>query len=141
MNTKLILKAEKSKGKLETFVEFSINSSKIELIQMLVPLGVEAVNDMMQEEIEMLIGKRYKHTYSEIKRWGSNPGSVYLGGQKIPLKVPRIRNINSNEEVEIKSYKDLQESTSFDEKVYKNVINGISTGKYEKAAEEIVFRG
>jgi transposase-like protein len=137
MSKKLVLTKEKAKGKMEKFAEFLQDSSKIEMIQMLIPLGLDAVNDMLQNEVNELAGERYKHDKNPIKRWGSNPGSVYLGDKKIPIDVPRVRNSDNNTELELNSYKELQESKTFDKNIYSRVINGISTGKYERAAEEI----
>ncbi len=138
MSNKLVLTKEKAKGKMEKFADFLQDSSKIEMIQMLIPLGLDAVNDMLQNEVNELAGERYKHDEGNPnKRWGSNPGSVYLGDKKVPINVPRVRNCNESSEVELNSYKQLQGSKRFDNNVYSKVINGISTGKYERAAEEI----
>ena len=33
--------------------------SRVELIQALIPLGLEAVNDLLQQEVTALVGERY----------------------------------------------------------------------------------
>ena len=65
--------------------------SRIELIQALIPLGLKAVEEMLQEEVANIAGERYQHHSGDLKRWGSNPGSVYVGGQKLGVSVPRVR--------------------------------------------------
>ena len=68
---------------------------KVELIQMLIPLGLEAVNRQLQEEVEMLAGGRYRHEGGP-SRWGKQPGSVYLGEEKFRIEVPRVRDEAKN---------------------------------------------
>ena len=63
---------------------------KAELIQMLIPLGLKAVGDLLQEEVEVLAGGRYRHEGGPT-RWGKQAGSVYLGDEKFRIEVPRVR--------------------------------------------------
>src|SRR5690242_17135308 len=82
--------------------------SKLSLIQALIPLGLKAVEESLQEEIAVLVGERYERSQGDLKRWGSNPGSVFIGGQKTAVRVPRVRNTKTNEEVPLESYHKLQ---------------------------------
>jgi transposase-like protein len=59
---------------------------------------------------------------------------VYLGDQKVRIRVPRVRNRGTDEEVPLQAYQRLQSPTVIDHLALQRVINGISTGKYEKAA-------
>lgn len=118
----------------------SINEAvncRIELIKQLIPLALEAVGDVLDQEVNELVGERYQRSGGENSRWGSNPGSVYLGEQKVSVKVPRVRNMASGKEVELNTYKKLKDSGHFNEQVFKRVINGISSRKYEKVAEQL----
>lgn len=112
-------------------------NGRIELIKQLIPLGLEAVRDVLEQEVSELVGNRYGRTGSGNTRWGSNPGSVYLGDQKVSVRVPRVRNKATGKEVELGSYVELKDSSRFNEQVFSHVINGISTRKYEKAAEQL----
>jgi hypothetical protein len=111
--------------------------SRIKLIQLLIPIGLEAVKDLLIQEVTALAGDRYAHHEGHLKRWGSNPGSVYIGDQKLEIKVPRIRNTTINKEVPLKSYEELQNPSLIDEKALNLLINGISTRKYENVVEKI----
>lgn len=115
--------------------EYELNS-RLLLIQQLIPIGLLAVEEALQEEVTDLAGLRYNRRGS-IKRWGSNPGSVFLGNQKLSIRVPRLRDVEGNEEVELESYHQLQSPQMVDERVFAQVLNGISTRKYEKAVEKI----
>lgn len=110
--------------------------SRLSMIQMLIPLGLKAVESELQAEVTELAGERYSRG-GEVKRWGSNPGGVYLGEQKVSVSVPRVRNVVSKEEIPLSSYERLQDEGHIDDQVLKRVINGMSQGKYERAASQV----
>jgi transposase-like protein len=116
-------------------VDFA-REARIAMIQQLIPLGLMAVEEELQGEILELAGPRYGRG-GDLKRWGANNGSVYVGDQKLKMNVPRLRDVVRNEEVGLKSYERLQNPTQVDEVAFRRIINGISTGKYEQAAESV----
>ena len=111
--------------------------SRIELIQMLIPLGLQAVEAELQAEVEQLVGARYSRENPDQKRWGTNPGSVFLGAQKVAVAVPRVRDVAANREVSLASYQALQNPRRIEDRVLAQVINGISARKFERAAETV----
>lgn len=121
--------------RIATEVDFA-REARIAMIQQLIPLGLMAVEDELQSEILELAGPRYGRGAS-VKRWGANPGSVFVGDQKLKINVPRLRDQKRAREVTLKSYERLQSPGSVDEAAFRRVINGISTGKYEQAAESV----
>ena len=58
---------------------------KAELIQMLIPLGLKAVGDLLQEEVAQLAGDRYRHEGGPM-RWASRRGPFILGMRNFGLK-------------------------------------------------------
>lgn len=107
--------------------------SRIAMIQMLIPVGLKAVEEELQAEVLRLVGPSYSPR-GALKRWGYNPGSVFLGDQKVPICVPRVRNVDSRKAVSLESYRALHEVGGIDEMAFTRVLQGISTGKYERAA-------
>jgi len=106
---------------------------KIELIQALIPIGLEKVNEELQKEVVRLAGERYSRGL-ENSRWGSQGGSIYLGDQKVPLQVPRVRNKKKKEEVTLDTYTRLQRKRENDEGLLRKVISGVSCRRYEESA-------
>ncbi len=49
---------------------------KMEMIQVLIPLGLKAVADELKNEFERLVGSRHSRIGSNA-RWGRQNGSVY----------------------------------------------------------------
>ena len=114
--------------------------TRIALIQALIPIGLEYVNAMLQQEVEQLAGRRYsrnKDTEKEHYRWGRQGGSVYLGEQKVAVTVPRVRNRKTRKETRLKTYAKLQNPVEFDEKLLLKILYGLSCHKYEKVAQTI----
>ena len=108
--------------------------TKVALIQSLVPLGLMAINDMLQREVAELAGNRYQRD-SACVRHGSNPGSVKLQGQRHALKVPRVRT-RAGEEVTLAGWTGLK-THSPDEGLLRRVLYGLSSRDYGAAAEAL----
>lgn len=111
-------------------------SSRAEFIQMLIPLGLNAVNDALQEEMTVLAGAKYSRS-SAASRWGDQPGSVYLGDEKFRIEVPRLRDTDKNREVPLQSYAVLQNPRILDEGLMKKMLLGLSAARYEETARSI----
>lgn len=142
MSVKLYKKTERINARNQRVQEMVSqgwgSESRLSMIQMLIPLGLQAVEEELQAEVRALAGgERYSRTGSGVKRWGSNPGSVFVGDQKLKINVPRVRDVEADQEIPLKSYERLQNPTHLDEIALSRVINGISQGKYERAAEHV----
>jgi putative transposase len=107
--------------------------SRYELIQMLIPLGLKAVEEELQREVERLVGHGGSRS-PENRRWGKNPGSVYLGDQKVRIEVPRVRDVAVRQEVPLESYHAFRKTQVLDHQVLNRLICGISQRQYEQAA-------
>jgi transposase-like protein len=140
-----ILRQRRKKSKVKIITRKAMESmpegartidGKAELIQMLIPLGLKAVGDLLQEEVELLAGSRYRHEGGPM-RWGTQAGSVYLGDEKIRIEVPRVRDAERHRELGLESYERLQRPRQLDEGVMKKVLLGLSCGRYEETARNI----
>jgi len=111
---------------------------RVELIRQLIPLGLAEVGRLLDEEVEELAGRRYarKAEAEGPCRHGHNPGSVRLGGQRHPVKVPRVRGPAG--EVRLASYERLHGGAGeVDEGLFRKVLLGISCRDYEAAVEAV----
>lgn len=126
----------RARAAMDELSQDSGRESRLMMIQMLIPLGPRAVGDELQAEVRELTGERYARG-KRAKRWGQNPGSVYLGDQKVSVSVPRVRDTVMGQEVPLRSYAGLQNPHIIDDVVFSRVINGIAQGKYEKAVIDV----
>ena len=113
--------------------------ARIEAIQMLVPLGLQAVAEELERAVVELAGPRYqrKDPKQPHRRWGSQPGSVYLSDQKLPVMVPRVRDVKSCKEVSLDAYQALQRPRKMDEGLLLRMLKGIATRNYDACAETV----
>lgn len=107
---------------------------KVTLIQALIPVGLEQVGELLQKEVLNLAGPKGTHG-KESTRWGNQWGSVYLTDQKLPIKIPRVRNKTRDKEIPLESYQKLQKPYCADDQVFKKLLNGLSMRKYAQSAE------
>src|ERR1700741_5471713 len=70
-------------------------------------------------------------------RWGKQPGYVVFAGKKIPLERPRVRT-REGQEVELESYRQLQQDGKLQRAVQEGVVAGVSTRNYGRAVDSIL---
>ncbi len=70
------------------------------------------------------------------RRHGSNPGTVGLAGQRVPIEVPRVRSV-AGSEIPLRSYDALHGDREVNDLLLRRVLYGISCRNYEAAAESI----
>ena len=109
------------------------------MIQALIPLGLRAVENALQQEVTALAGARHARGdgHAGIARWGSQAGSVFIADQKLPIQVPRVRDTHAQREVPLATYAALQTPRAHDVGLFRRVLGGLSTREYEAAAEAV----
>ena len=72
----------------EEYAGFDVDA-KVEMIRALVPLGLMHVQELLDDEVTELAGARHARKESLVRgrRHGSNPGTVRLAGQRVPIRV------------------------------------------------------
>jgi len=127
--------SEKRKAAMERIVDsysedFDV---KMSVIQELIPLGLKAVAEELQDEVRRLSGTKHSRD-GNITRWGCQNGSVYLRDQKFPVKVPRVRDVEAGEEVTLESYQRLQKPFDDHGGAFRRLLHGLSTHKYQESS-------
>lgn len=106
---------------------------KMTVIQELIPLGLKAVAEELQDEVRRLAGTKHSRDGNNA-RWGCQNGSVYLRDQKFPVKVPRVRDVEAGEEVTLESYQRLQKPFDDNSGAFRKLLHGLSTHKYQESS-------
>ena len=119
------------------YAELEVDA-KVELIRSLVPLGLMHIEELLDEEVTALAGERYARKDPSVagRRHGSNPGTVGLAGQRVPIRVPRLRHV-AGSEIPLRSYEALHGERAVNDLLLRRVLYGISCRNYEAAAEAI----
>jgi len=113
--------------------------AKVALIQALIPVGLQAVHELLNAEVVRLAGERHQRTGRQpgCVRWGQQRGSIYLADQKLPLTHTRVRDRWRNQEVPLQSYHALQTPRAADAGLFRKVLLGLSCRDYAAAAEAV----
>ena len=121
----------------EGYAELEVDA-KVELIRSLIPLGLLHIEELLDEEVTALAGERYARKDPSVggRRHGSNPGTVGLAGQRVPIRVPRIRHVTERE-IPLRSYEALHGDRAVNDLLLRRVLYGISCRNYAAAAEAI----
>lgn len=138
-----------AKGKVRKARKFEVSGleeygaldldSKAALIEELIPMGLLHVNEMLQQEVRELAGARYKRNgLPGHDRWGAQRGSVYIWDQRLPIRVPRVRNRDKQKEVSLRSYRRLQRpGPEVEDRLLRRILQGLSCGDYQGCSEAL----
>ena len=119
----------------EEYEELELDA-KVEAIRGLIPLGLMHVQELLDQEVMALAGpRRAREDGAPGTRYGSNPGSVRLGGQRVPIRVPRVR--TDRGEIPLRGYQAMHDSGEVNDQLLRRVLYGISCRNYGVAAESI----
>lgn len=115
-------------------LDLSSIETQVALVQALIPIALERVGELLTEEVVALAGRRYARDDGAASRvrWGRQAGSVYLGQQKLPVSVPRVRDRATQREVRLQSYAALQAPRELDRALVHGILGGLSTREYDR---------
>jgi len=112
---------------------------KLQLLQYHAEMSRLLAEDILDGEVEDLTGERYERKASgnSLRRWGTNSGSIRIDGERVPIEVPRVRDVEAGEERPLQSYQAMKEST-IGKELTDAILLGLSQGDYERVASQFV---
>jgi len=91
--------------------------------------------ELLDDEMKELCGETYTHKEEgQMRRGGSDDGSVYIDGQRIKIKKPRAR--KGNKERPLDSYRALRNYDILSDDVKRLITRGISTRNYNEVIKK-----
>ena len=94
----------------------------------------------MEEEVESVAGERQSEDHPcgrHLCRWGHNSGSIRIDGEKVPIDVPRVRDMEVGEERPLENYQAMKKAELPDVLAEASVL-GLAQGDYERVANQFV---
>ena len=95
---------------------------------------------IISDEVAALCGtyrsRRHRPHQGRYLRWGYNPGSIRLWGQRVRIRVPRVHDTRTNKARPLESYQRLRSTKVDDEKLTEMLLMGISQRNYQRAARQ-----
>ena len=100
--------------------------------------GLQILRATLEDEVTRRVGPPHRPNPSAgCVRWGKQPGYVVFGGQKVQVERPRVRT-REGQEVELDSYRQLQQDGKRQRAVREGVVAGLSTRNYRRAVQSVV---
>jgi len=110
---------------------------KLYLIQHYAELARLLASEVLEDEVRGLCGERYSRDKPHgglYRRWGSNPGSIRIEHEKVPIEVPRVRDATSDTERPLASYGQMKQSITMDSRLEEAILLGLSQRDYGRVA-------
>ncbi|MCP4304278.1 MAG: hypothetical protein GY788_05230 [bacterium] len=70
-------------------------------------------------------------------RGGTAPTSVVMGGQKLPIRRPRVRSVEGDEEVPLETFGVFSQGDLLNRVVVERMLAGVVTRRFERVADPI----
>lgn len=111
-----------------------VTQGKQGLDGLVIGLGRMVAEAIMYMEREEIAGPDYRPYSSEVRKWASQPGSVFVGDRKVRVEHPRLRGTRG--EIELKTYNRLRDRGGFSEELLGKALRGLSGRRYHETLVE-----
>lgn len=122
---------------LEWFKEQPL-AIQMELFSHITEISKLIANQFFQDEVHQKAGSRYERVSREeqkYSRWGSNPGSIKIGDERVKMRIPRLYNTETNKTEGLENYKKLRELETPTDELVRKIIFGLSEKNYGEVAK------
>jgi len=100
--------------------------------------GLKILQGILEDEVTRRVGPpHHPSPAASCLRWGRQPGYAVYGGQKVSLEKPRVRT-REGQEVELETYRQLQQDGRMQRAVAERMVCGLSTRKYRRAVQDVL---
>ena len=130
-----ISRQELEAGRVPGFEQGVMLDSQHMLISALLPPAVKEFLAQCEAEVAGICGMRHARGEGLLSRWGTQAGSIYLGGQKVAVQKHRVRGDDGERVLE--TYERFQDPKLFDQQVFQEGIRRVSQRDYEKGLPKI----
>lgn len=118
-------------------LEQLMGSIKEGLLAMAVTVGLQVMHQMMEEEVNQVVGAKGKHNPGrEAVRHGSEKRSVVLGGRKAVVERPRVRT-RDGREVRLETYEAFRDARLLTQAAMERMMHGLSCRQYRRGLEPV----
>src|SRR5215217_6827323 len=115
-----------------------VNSAKEGLLALSVGVGLGVLAELMEEEVEEVVGPRGKHDPDRTAvRHGHESGEVTLGGRRVRVERPRARSADGSGEVPLQTYAHFADRDALSRVVLERMLAGVSTRRYPRTREPV----
>jgi transposase-like protein len=113
--------------------------AKLQLLRHHAEMARLLAENILEGEVQALAGERHdrKSAGNSLRRWGTNPGSIRVDGERVPIEVPRVRDVKAGKERPLESYQAMKKS-KIGKELTDAILLGLSQGDYQQVAGQFV---
>lgn len=98
--------------------------------------GMKALDVLLEREREALCGPAYaRGVAGSATRWGSTQGKLVMGGQRVSVRRPRVR--QDGREVPLPAWAEFADRDPLNERTVEQIALGVSTRGYRRSVEAL----
>ena len=113
-------------------------SAREGLLAVAVGAGLQVMQALMAESVTALAGPRGRHDADRAAvQHGSGPGSVTLGGRRVPVRRPRVRAVDGSGELPVPAYELFAGTEVLGRMAMERMLAGLSTRRYPAGLEPV----
>ena len=111
------------------------------LLALAVGAGLQVMTALMEQDVAAACGLRGKHDpQRSATRHGHGPGSVTLGGRRVPVTRPRMRATDGSGELPVTAYELFSRTEVLGRMAMERMLAGLSTRRYPVGLEPVGTR-
>src|SRR6195256_5951899 len=111
------------------------------LLALAVSAGLQVMAAIMEEDVTAVCGpKGYQDPERTATRHGHGPGSVTLGGRRVPVARPRMRAVDGSGELPVPAYELFSGTEVLGRMAMERMLAGLSTRHYPAGLEPVGAR-
>lgn len=112
--------------------------AKIHMLQNYNELVNYLANDILEELCSNYCGQPYEgFGQKQFVRYGTNPGSLKIGNENLPVKIPRIKDKKEGKVTNVPEYKQINNQKEPGEHLLKALVKGVSSRDYKEVFNNI----
>jgi putative transposase len=115
-----------------------VGAAREGLLALSVGLGLGVVHELMELEIDEVVGAKGKHNRDRVAvRHGHEDGSMTLGGRRVQVRRPRVRTADDERELPVQMYGHFADRDPLTRAVMDRVLAGVSTRRFAGVGERV----
>ena len=114
--------------------------TKLQLLEHHADMARLLAEEILEEKVNALARERHSRDHpcgKPLRRWGYNPGSISIDGEKVPIEILRLRDKNTEKEHTLESYQAMK-SAEPGPGLMKAILLGLSQGDYGRVASQFI---
>ena len=115
-----------------------VGAAREGLLALSVGVGLGVLAELMEEEVVEVVGPRGRQDPDRVAvRHGHEAGEVTLGGRRVPVERPRVRNADGSKELPLATYAHFADRDPLTAIVLERMLAGVSTRRYRRTQEPV----